>query len=226
MSQYKTMQRLAPSGREAIADHIRMDIMSGALRFGQRLSEATYAERFGVSRTPVRDAILGLVSLGLIVVRPRSGTFVVSFTRASLKDLFEVRQTLEVSGVRLATATQRRALVARIEAMAGDLNRDVETAEDFDQFSLSDTEFHTLLVEAADNTLLSQIYRPIAASAQAARSRLDKSSSVSDTANAHHFAILEALRTDDIDRFEAVLKEHLAWVLGILMQVDELFVDA
>lgn len=206
-----------------IADHIRAEIMNGTLKFGQKISENSYSEQFGVSRTPVREAILGLVSLGLLSVRPRSGTYVVSFTRASLTDLFEVRRTLETAGIRLSTPAQIDRLVAKFEALSQDLARPVSTATDFDLFSLADTDFHSYLVEAADNKLLIQIYQPIAASAQAARSRLEKTPAISTIANTHHFEMVDALKALDIDRFEATLKEHLSWVLGMLMHVDELF---
>lgn len=212
-------------GREMIAERIRSDIMSGKLQFGQKLSESTYASVFGVSRTPVREAIVSLQSLGLLVVRPRSGTYVTSFTQASLTDLFEVRQMIEVSGVRLATEAQLEKLVKKIDALEPELVRAVGSAEDFDEFSLADTAFHTCLVDAAENALLSQIYRPVAASAQAARSRLEKTSYVSETANMHHGLLKEALRARDIDRYEKVLRDHLAWVLGMLMHVNELFAD-
>lgn len=199
--------------------------MSGKLKFGQKLSENTYAAVFNVSRTPVREAIVALQSLGLLVVRPRSGTYVTSFTQASLADLFEVRLMMELSGVKLATEAQRAAFVKKISTLQPELERPINAPEDFDEFSLSDTQFHTYLVDMAGNALLSQMYRPIAASAQAARSRLEKSAHVSKTANTHHNALIEALKDNDLERFEACLKDHLAWVLGMLMQVNELFAD-
>lgn len=210
-------------GRDAIAERIRSDIMSGRLKFGQKLSENGYASLFNVSRTPVREAIVSLQSLGLLVVRPRSGTYVTSFTHASLTHLFEVRQVMEVAGVKLSSRAERDALAARLECIQLQLELKVESPQEFDAFSLADTEFHTCLVDAAGNALLSRMYRPIAASAQAARSRLDKTAFVSETANIHHRTLLDAVKAHDIDRFDACLREHLAWVLGMLMQVHELF---
>lgn len=215
---------LAPTkGRDVIAERIRQDIMAGKLKFGAKLSENTYATIFGVSRTPVREAIVSLSSLGLLTVRPRSGTYVVSFTQKSLTDLFQVRETLEVSGVRFATPTQRQALVSTLEGLGPEMEREDGSPEDFDKFSLADTLFHTHLVGAPGNALLSQMYRPVAASCQAARSRLEKTFYVSDTANTHHTQIVEAIKADDLERFSVVLHEHLSWVLGMLMQVRELF---
>ncbi len=202
---------------------IRGEIMQGQLRFGQKISENAYADRLNVSRTPVREAFLLLASLGLLTVRPRSGTYVVSFSKDSLQELFEVRLLLEQGGVRLATDEQRRRLVDELRCMMTDLTQDVSDSEAFDMFSRVDTAFHVALVAAAQNDRLLTMYRPIEICAQAARSRLPKSPAVAETANAHHAAIVEAIANGDIGRFETVLEDHLAWVVGMLMRVDELF---
>lgn len=211
------------SGREAIADHIRQQIMSGRLRFGQKVSESAIAANFGVSRTPVREAILSLASLELLQVRPRSGTYVVSFTKHTLSELFDVRFVLEVSGVKLASSSQRAALVQRLSEMMPSLTISINSPELFDAFSDVDTAFHTSLVACADNDRLLRMYRPVETCAQAARSRLEKAAHVAETANAHHADILGALAANDIWKFEIVLGDHLAWVLGMLMHVHELF---
>jgi DNA-binding GntR family transcriptional regulator len=219
----KRGDQIQSANREEIAEQIRFDIMHGVLRFGEKLSEATYAARFGVSRTPVREATLLLESLGLLVIRPRSGTYVVRFSQRSLSELFDIRLILESAGVRLASVRQRRALVAKLRGLMPALQQNISSDASFVRFNDVDTEFHAALVGAAENQQLSALYKPVEICVQAARSRLAKSSHIADTANAHHAAMIESIDKGDIEAFENHLSDHLAWVVGILLRVDELF---
>lgn len=212
-------------GRDEIADKIRAEIMNGTLRFGQKISENQYSRKFNVSRTPVREAIVSLASLGLVSVRPKSGTYVVSFTRDSLVEMFDIRLLLETGGVKLASADQRRHLVTKLTNLMPYLEKEVAAPEDFVAFHDVDTAFHHYLVASAGNERLIQMYRPIEVCAEAARSRLEKTEEVVDIANAHHAAVIEALAANNLKEFEEVLKEHLSWVVGMLVRIDELFAD-
>ena len=209
--------------RDEIADFILKEIMSGALRFGQKISENSYSSRLGVSRTPVREAIVSLRSLGLITVRPRSGSYVITFTKDTLAELFDVRRLLESGGVKMASDSQRRTLVGELLCYMEDLRTEVHNSQEFDAFSSVDTEFHTALVRSCRNPLILSMYRPVEVCAQAVRSRLPKNQDVVHRANKHHADIIDAITNGDLTRFEATLQEHLDWVLGMLMDVDELF---
>ena len=87
---------------EAVADTIRDEILDGRLPAGTRLVETELAERFGVSRGPVRDALAELARAGLAVDLPRRGTFVSSLTEADLEEVYVIRRAIEEAAVRLA----------------------------------------------------------------------------------------------------------------------------
>ena len=112
---------------ETVADQLRDEILDGRLPAGSRLVETELAERFGVSRGPVRDALAELAREGLALDLPRRGTFVASLTEADLADVYVIRRAIEEAAVRLAIehasdaeiADMYAALVATEEAYAG-----------------------------------------------------------------------------------------------------------
>lgn len=213
----------ARHGRSEIADFIRFQIISGQLQFGEKINETRYTTLYGVSRTPVREALLLLESLGLVVIKPRSGTYVTAFTETSLRQLFEVRLLLESGGVRLASKAKRAKLLPRLETLFSQMDSEKEEDDRLQNFHSADTLFHEALVGAAENPLLMSMYSPIGARAQAVRSRMDYDPQIALIAQTHHQAIIDAIRRDDIDGFIRILNEHLTWVLGSLMMISEIF---
>jgi DNA-binding GntR family transcriptional regulator len=108
---------------ETVADAIRDEILDGRLPAGSRLVETELAERFGVSRGPVRDALAELSRAGLAVDLPRRGTFVSSLTEADLEEVYVIRRAIEEAAVALAIGratdedvADMRASLAEVEA--------------------------------------------------------------------------------------------------------------
>jgi DNA-binding GntR family transcriptional regulator len=87
---------------QAVADQLRDEILDGRLPAGSRLVETELAERFGVSRGPIRDALAELARAGLAVDLPRRGTFVPSLTEQDLAEVYVIRRAIEEAAVRLA----------------------------------------------------------------------------------------------------------------------------
>jgi DNA-binding GntR family transcriptional regulator len=137
--------------REAIAD----DIMSGRVFPGVRLDEQELADRFGVSRTPVREALKQLSSTGLVVLRAHKGALVTPMTTTGLSELFEALAELEAACGRMAaekmTGAERRALEA-VHHDVGDLVR----RGDPDQYHLANIRFHDLIYQGSHNSFLAE----------------------------------------------------------------------
>lgn len=89
---------------DTILDGLRSDILSGALQPGSELQQSAIAERFGVSRIPVRDALASLASERLITIRPNRGARVVSLSPREIEEVFELRIMLECNCLRAAAA--------------------------------------------------------------------------------------------------------------------------
>ncbi|MDQ3413089.1 MAG: GntR family transcriptional regulator [Chloroflexota bacterium] len=184
-------------------------IHQGALRPGDRVSEAAIARELGISRGPVREAMSRLDHEGLVVRRPRRGAVVAQLTAKDLGDIAAVRQLIEGHAARCACqrltptdATELERLIAAMRATAR-AGRWTETA------SLN-ARFHQTVVRIADNTLLSKVWQtlhPLAwllAPAVSPHTPHDIDSLV-----ARHQALLAALQAGDPDRAEAAFREHV-----------------
>jgi len=100
---------------DLIADALRDEIRRGELLPTQALRQEELAERFGVSRLPVRDALLRLEAEGLVVVYPNRGAFVVEFSADEVREIYDLRLLLEVDALQRAVPEMREADLERIE---------------------------------------------------------------------------------------------------------------
>src|SRR5580704_5312530 len=139
---------------ERLAEGIAELVLSGEFQPGLRLDEGMLAERYGVSRTPVREALRQLASTGLIEVRPRRGATVANATSAQLETLFAAMAEIEATCARLAamsmTPIERRRLQNMHEAMAA-----LALDDDRDSYTASNVVFHTQIYAGAHNEILS-----------------------------------------------------------------------
>ncbi|MGP0059778.1 MAG: GntR family transcriptional regulator [Beijerinckiaceae bacterium] len=147
----------AAAGRQTraaeLAEHLADDIIHARLAPGVRLDEQELARRFGVSRTPVREALRQLVATGLAEHRPRRGVIVANIAPARLDEMFLVMAELEAAAARLAAAamspSERREFEVFHQASQSAV-RQGRTAE-YEQFNVG---FHTRLYEGSHNTYL------------------------------------------------------------------------
>lgn len=146
----------AEDRRSALIRAIEREIISGRLQPGERLDERTLAEKFGVSRTPIREAFARLTSAGLLESQRHRGTFVANMDLALLLEASETLQEVESVCARLAarrmTPTQRKEL-ARIVQEA----LDVEAGLDVEAYADHNLSFHGKIFEGAQNRFLADI---------------------------------------------------------------------
>ena len=148
----------SPTRSERLSDTIADAILSGEFAPGTHLDEQILAKRFGVSRTPVRDALRLLTGTGLIDIRPRFGATVRTITPDQLDMLFIAMGEIEASCARLSTLSmtpaergQLRALHERMGSLA--------QAGDHDGYVLANGDFHGLLYAGAHNSVIEEIAR-------------------------------------------------------------------
>ena len=151
------MQDGAPSGTLAEAIRLRLsdEIISGQFPPGSELDEQAVAERFGVSRTPVREAMRELAASGLVVIEPRRGVRVATLTLERLGEMFEVMAETEAMCARIATnrmqARERLALQLLHQQSA-----EAVRAEDVDRYDRLNREFHSALYNGTHNGFLAE----------------------------------------------------------------------
>ncbi|GAB2931901.1 GntR family transcriptional regulator [Streptomyces mayteni] len=193
-----------------VIDEMRRRIISGDLPAGASLSEVVLAESFGVSRTPVREALKQLQTEGLVEIRPRVGTFVTAPSRREITELFEMKELLEGAAARLLAQRGRVPELDRLEENLRAADAAV-AADDRDGYAKLVQEFHDLLIAGADNAKLASHYRILMN--QLAYSRL-VTTSLSQPGRAQlsdreHHHVLELITAKDGDSAERVMREHV-----------------
>jgi DNA-binding GntR family transcriptional regulator len=132
----------------AIYRQLRTEIVSMARRPGDVIAEKDIARQYGVSRTPVREALLGLADEELVDIFPQFGTFVSRISMAALPESLVIRKALEEATVRYAATRATADQILRLQASLAQ-QRDAEGVGDFNGFHQDDESFHALIAEAA-----------------------------------------------------------------------------
>jgi DNA-binding GntR family transcriptional regulator len=203
---------------ERLADAIAQSVLSGEFQPGFRLDEYKLAERYGVSRTPVREALRQLTSTGLIDLKPRRGATVASATSAQLETLFAAMAEIEAACARLAamsmTPIERRRLQSLQETMAALVRLD-----DREAYAAANVAFHTQIYLGAHNEILSEFatgLRRRLAPFRRAQFRTDGRTSRS---HAEHAAVVKAIVACDASTAHAAMFHHMSLVEDSLGQL-------
>jgi DNA-binding GntR family transcriptional regulator len=204
----ETADRSSIQGR--VIDETRRRILAGELATGVNLSELALAEEFGVSRTPVREALKQLQTEGLVEIRPRVGTFVTTPSRREITELFDMKELLEGAAARLLA---QRGRVPELDRLQENV-KEAEVAvarDDRVRYAQLVEEFHELLVRGADNSKLQAHYRTLMN--QLAYSRLVNTSLRQPgralQSDREHHRVLELIEAKDGDTAERVMREHV-----------------
>lgn len=193
--------------------HIRHAILTGELQPGEALREAWLADRIGVSRTPVREALSRLGSEGLVVLERYRRGQVAHFTRSDVAEIFRLRAKLEGHGARRAARRISPEDIAALEAIEDQMEADFAALGwrgHLAEFDRLNNEFHVLIARAADSPRLEKI---LASSLELPASIFnDYSEPVDDrTRRTHHQhrEIIAALKARNPDWAEAAMAGHL-----------------
>jgi DNA-binding GntR family transcriptional regulator len=196
---------------EKLAEQLASAILSGEFAPGFRLDEQLLAHRFGVSRTPVREALRQVAATGLIEMRPRRGALVAAVTPDELETMFVAMAEMEASCARLAalrmTPLERRRLQALHENMAG-----LVRAGDPEAFADANQIFHLRIYAGAHNSVvgdftagLRQRLAPFRRAQFQTVGRLPRS-------HAEHEAVVRAILTGDASGAHAAMLHHVSLV--------------
>jgi DNA-binding GntR family transcriptional regulator len=192
--------------RTRVLEEVKELILSGDLPSGGRLHERNLSRQLGVSRVPLREAMLTLESQGLVEVRPRVGAFVKPLTRAYVEDLFEVRRVLEPLAASLAAKNRTDAQLETLESLFEQQQEALKSGDD-KRGSLVNADFHLVILRASGNDVLYSIFAPLQSQIQ----RLFRRTIVtmSDLLCHDHGALLDAIRRQDPQAAAALAAEHV-----------------
>jgi DNA-binding GntR family transcriptional regulator len=143
-----------------VVEALRERILAGSIAPGERLVEGRLSEEFGVSRMPVREALRQLAAEGLVMIEPRRGASVVTFSDEQMRELVEVRATLEGLNAKLAAKRHDPAQIAELERILKEGTRLAESG-DIAQTTLMNQRFHDALGNIAANSVLRDMMRSL-----------------------------------------------------------------
>jgi GntR family transcriptional regulator of vanillate catabolism len=210
-------------GSQAVKAQLRLRemILAGELAGGARIAELTIVERLGVSRTPIRAALMRLEQEGLLQALPNGGYAVRTFSERDAADAIELRGTMEGLAARLAAErgvdasvlAQARACVAEIDALL--LERTALDDEGFTRYVALNQRFHVLLSEMAGSTVLAReldrvVNLPFASPSGfvVVQANSPRARDMLVVAQDQHRQVLDAIERREGARAEAIMREH------------------
>lgn len=194
--------------RDVVFNTLRDSILTGEMKPGERLMEIHLANKLGVSRTPIREAIRMLELEGLVTMIPRRGAEVAQISAKGLSDVLEVRQALDALAIELACD---RITEEEIKSLRAACDRFVESTQTKDVVTIAgaDVELHDIIVKAAGNARLAQMVGNL--SQQMYRYRLEYIKDVSQHGRLieEHEEIFRCLKNRDKEGGAKAIKMHI-----------------
>jgi DNA-binding GntR family transcriptional regulator len=188
---------------ELAVERLRSAIVDGELALGEQVSEALLAQRLGVSKTPVREALLRLKADGLVEIHPQRGTFVFRLDAAQVGQLCRYRATIETAALREAMAAQPAAMLDELAGRVAAMKK-AERARDQKSLARLDMEFHWQFFAHCPNPYLLAGYEVIRWQLVALRHRAPISN-----AWASHQVLVQALARPDVEAACRLLVDHV-----------------
>ena len=194
--------------RDVVFNTLRQAILTGELKPGERLMEIHLANKLGVSRTPIREAIRKLELEGLVTMIPRRGAEVAQITEKSMNDVLEVRRAMDALCTELAC---ERISEEEIEALKAASENFAEAAKtkDIRKVAQADVEFHDIILKATGNVRLVQLVNNLAEQMYRYRFEYLKDVSRYSSLTEEHRVIFESIKNRDKEAAIGAAELHI-----------------
>lgn len=194
--------------RDVIFNTLRDAIVSGDLKPGERLMEVDLAEKMGVSRTPVREAVRKLEMEGLVTMVPRKGTHVAELSAKDIMDVLEVRAALDRLATELAAERIRQEHIRSLENIHKQYISCIEK-ENIPGAIKKDVEFHEIIYNASGNNKLTNVAASLREQIYRYRVLYLKDFTNAEEVLREHQSILQALYDKDVELAGKLAEEHI-----------------
>ncbi|HJR39727.1 MAG TPA: GntR family transcriptional regulator [Nocardioidaceae bacterium] len=210
----RTSSRPGGSAAQRAYDFAKWAILNAVYQGGDVITEGGLANEIGISRTPVREALLRLEVEGLVRLYPKKGAVVSSFSVSEVEDVLEARVLVE-NFTAARSFANRATLLPQLEAAHAEMQQRMRE-RDTAGFTDADRRFHELIVDAADNQVLSSIYRTLRErqtlfTSAMMRGRADRMAA----AVSEHDKVIATLHGDDEAVFCQAVNDHLQWSIAL-----------
>lgn len=194
--------------RDVVFNTLRKAILKGELKPGERLMEIALAEKLGVSRTPVREAMRKLENEGLVVMAPRRGAQVANITEKDLNDVLEVRIALENLSIEKACDRMNEEELAELKAAAENFDRTMEEGN-LVKLAEADVAFHEVIYRASDNKRLMQVLNNLREHIYRYRVEYLKDEDTRNQLVSEHEKLYEAIKNRDVRLAQEISYNHI-----------------
>lgn len=204
----KRLPRTTLSGQ--IAEQIRDAILSGTFELGRQLNEVELAEKFGVSRGPLREAMQRLIQEGLLFSAPHKGVFVLKLTPEDFADIEFARQAIEAAALRRIVTSKRLSEIHVSLARVADTMEEAAREQDWNRVVELHLAFHSEVIAAADSFRLSRAHATLQAETRLCIHMLASGYRKNPTLIAEHRSLADSLLKgmDDLEHHLTEVHHH------------------
>ena len=202
-----TMNEYLPL-RDVVFNTLRQAILKGELEPGERLMEIQLAERLGVTRTPIREAIRKLELEGLVLMIPRKGAEVAKISARSLRDVLEVRRALEELAIELACQRMSEEDVGNLQKAQEDFKKAIAEGDAM-KIAETDEHYHDVIYEGTQNAKLIQMLNNLREQMYRYRLEYIKDEDKRKILVLEHEKILKTVRERKVAEAKEAVREHI-----------------
>lgn len=195
--------------KELVFTTLKKAILKGELQPGDRLMELQLAEKMGVSRTPIREAIHKLSREGLVTLIPRKGAEVAGISKKMLTDVLRVRMNLEKMAFSLAFDNIRQSQIKELSGLAEAFEASVESG-DILKMTEADERFHFVIYDAADNNKLREILGNLKENMYRYRLEYLRNPEYRSLLISEHYAMVESLSEKNLEKGLLTVEKHIS----------------
>ena len=194
--------------RDVVFNTLRQAILKGELKSGERLMEIALAQKLGVSRTPIREAMRKLELEGLVVMIPRRGAQVANITEKDLNDVLEVRIALENMATEKACTRMTEEEMGKLWLAAKEFERMISDGN-LVRLAEADVAFHEIIYRASDNKRLNQVLNNLREQMYRYRVEYLKEEETRNLLVKEHEELTRAIRARDVAKAQEISFQHL-----------------
>ena len=201
--------------RDVVFESLKDAIMNGKLEQGKMITEQQISREFGISRTPVREALYKLTATGLIRIIPHKGFLISKWSIKEIRDVFEIRIVLERLAVELFIRNYYQENLEELENITRKMEKAVQE-NNFMEAAKMNNKFHDLIIEKSDNHEISNVMEPLKNKINIFRLISISTPSRLKTSLAEHRNILASISKKDIEDAKKLIEIHIRKVLDII----------
>jgi DNA-binding GntR family transcriptional regulator len=193
--------------KELAIEELRSRIVDGRIGLGDLLSENLLAAELGISKTPIREALLQLQTDGLVHIQPARGTIVFQLTAEDVTAITQLRVLLEVASIEAAAATNYATTLERLRAILATMNA-ARDGGDVAAYREADSDFHEAIVHCSGNDFFERAYSLISFRFKTLRAYLSRNALLNEQSFGDHRKIVDLLAKRRFAELSAVVRHH------------------